>query len=281
MKDRIYKECKICGSQIKRINIQHNLIECVSCNLVFCEKKFTKEEFVDVYNKLYNSLSLKPQYAIHSVKEYNDLLKGKINIGYNRRRIINEIVNNKSKVLEIGSGVGLIGMYLTKKKDIKYQGIEIDKKTHLKAKELGVNSINGDFSVMSKLKVKYDTIMLWEVLEHLQDVNMFLDLVKERLLNNGNLVFSVPNYDKRKNFNKKNKDIDNLYQSGPPIHLNFFTKNSILNILNYHGFTVKYIRVKRFPYLNLKRPKFYREFFKSIFGFYEGPTLYISATYEK
>ncbi|WP_158837988.1 methionine biosynthesis protein MetW [Polaribacter sp. L3A8] len=139
MKNELFKKCKVCKSSITKINKQHHLVKCNNCNLIFCEKIYNEEEFIAVYNKLYNSL--KPQYAVHSIKEFKDLQNGKINIGYHRKRIINKTVKNKSKVLEIGSGVGLIGMYLTKTKNIIYQGIEIDEETHLKAKGLGINSI--------------------------------------------------------------------------------------------------------------------------------------------
>ncbi|WP_158837987.1 class I SAM-dependent methyltransferase [Polaribacter sp. L3A8] len=134
---------------------------------------------------------------------------------------------------------------------------------------------------MKELTSKYDTIMLWEVFEHLQDVNLFLELVKDTLVNNGRLVFSVPNYNKRKNFNTQNNNIDNLYQSGPPIHLNFFTEKSVSNVLENHGFKLEFCKIKKFPYINFKRSKFYTEFMKSIFGLYEGPTLYVSAVYKK
>lgn len=274
-----YKECKVCNNQTLKINFKFDLIQCENCKLIFSEKFFTNEEFVKVYDKLYNDLNSKRQYATHSIMEYNQLIKGKVVIGYNRKFIIEKFIKKEGKVLEIGSGIGLIGMYLKKYKKIKYTGVEIDKDTHEKALELGLNSLNGDFSIMKKLEDKFNYIMLWEVLEHLQDLNLFFDLARKSIVKNGSLIFSVPNYKKRFNYNLKSNNKDTIFQSGPPIHLNFFTEESISNILKIYGFEIEYIKVKRFPYLNFKKKIFYVNLLKSLFGKYNGSTIYVSAKY--
>lgn len=275
-----YKKCKVCNNEVIKINNTYNLIECVNCKLIFSEKMFTDDEFIEVYDKLYNDLESKRQYATHSIKEYKELLKGNISIGYNRKRIIKKEIKKTGRLLEIGSGIGLIGMYLKKYKKIKYTGIEIDKETHEKSLKLGINSLNGDFSLMKNLEPGFETIMLWEVLEHLQDLNLFLELVSENILKNGKLIFSVPNYNKRLNYNLKIKNNkDKIFQSGPPIHLNFFTKDSLRNILDSFGFKIEVIREKRFPYINLKHKNFYFHFLKALIGKYNGSTLYVVAKY--
>lgn len=274
-----YKECKVCKSNVTTINNKYNLLQCTNCKLIFSKEIFSKDEFKKVYNELYNDIESKRQYATHSIKEYNELLKGKVSIGYNRKRIIERNIKKKGKLLEIGSGIGLIGVYLKKYNDIDYLGIEIDKKTHEKALKLGVNSINGDFSIMESLDLGYETVMMWEVLEHLQDLNLFLELVKKNIVKNGSLIFSVPNYNKRLNYNLKGFKKDEIFQSGPPIHLNFFTAESIKNILKLYNFDINFIKEKRFPYVNFKSKTFYFSFFKSLLGVYNGSTLYVSAKY--
>ena len=272
-----YKKCKVCNNELIKVNTKFNLVKCNSCSLVFCETKFLYSEFVTVYNKLYNDLINSPQYATHSIKEYNNLLKGNVKIGLNRKRIIDRNIDKTGRVLEIGSGIGLIGMYLKKYKDIDYLGIEIDETTHLKALKLGVESLNGDFSLMKNLMPGFQTIMLWEVLEHLQDLKLFLELATKNIKVGGNLIFSVPNYNKKFNFKGNN---DELYQSAPPIHLNYFTKKSVKKILAMYNFEIDFLRVKRFPYLDFKNKKFYSQVFKSLFGLYHGPTIYVNAKFK-
>lgn len=273
-----FTQCKICNSQIYIINERLNLVKCQSCAFVFSKSIFTEKEFVATYDRLYNTKE-DLKYSKHTVEEYTKLQNKIINIGYNRKRIISRIISSKPQnILEIGSGIGLIGMYLKKYCNVSYLGLELDKKTHERALSLNVNSMNVDFSFMKTLKEEYDIVMMWEVLEHLQDLDLFFQLVKGRLKDKGMFVFSVPNYDKIGNY--KNAE-DNIYQSGPPIHLNFFTKKSVVIVLEKYGFEVLDVSVKKFPYFNYKTLGFYIMFLKSLVGLYNGPTLYVIAKLNK
>ncbi len=272
-----FYKCKSCNEDYFMVNEKFNLVECNACHFIFSKKQFSVEEFIETYDNLYNSIE-NPKYIKHSIVEYEGLKANHFSIGYNRKRIIDKIVNNDCQdILEIGSGVGLIGMYLKKFKEVNYIGIEIDKKTHEKALSLGVNSINGDFSKMRNVEGKFDIIMLWEVLEHIQDINLFFQLAYEKLNPKGLLVFSVPNYNKRLNYPKEKRG-DMIYQSPPPIHLNFFTEQSVSNVLNANGFSLKKIRTKKFPYFNPKSKIFYKMLYKAFLGNYEGATIYVVAT---
>lgn len=271
--ERIYNNCKVCGGEIALVNKEFNLAKCHSCQLVFSKSKFTDEEFVEKYKSLYNQGD-KPQYFKHSSIEFNNLKKGTIKIGFNRKYIISKEVKKSHSVLEIGSGIGLIGCYLKQKVKLDdYLGIEIDQESHEKALSLGVHSISGDFKKMDSLSASYDVIMLWEVMEHIQDLDALFVLMKERLKNDGKILFSVPNFNKRLNYENYG---DKIFQSGPPIHLNFFTKESIVNTLNRYGFEAIDIREKKLPYFNLSKT-----YFKSllkVFSFrYHGSTIYVSA----
>ncbi|HEX8017522.1 MAG TPA: class I SAM-dependent methyltransferase [Flavobacterium sp.] len=270
-----YGVCKCCGAEIKDENQKFNLVKCNSCDLVFCRKIYTEKDFESVYNELYNATN--PKYSKHSVEEFNNLKKQIVNIGYNRKILLSKIIKkHKQKFLEIGSGIGLVGVYLKSFKNIIYQGIEIDKATHEKALELEVNSINGDFSKMNENPEPVDIIMLWEVLEHIQDLKLFFELAKNKLAPKGKLVFSVPNYNKRLNYKIIERD-DKIYQSGPPVHLNFFEEKSIKKVLDFNGFKTNEIKIKKIPYLDLRNKNFFNFLFKALIGKYHGSTIYVIA----
>ena len=273
-----FTTCKICNGTIDVINLKFNLVKCQSCEFVFSKTIYSEEEFIATYDRLYNTKE-DLKYSKHTIEEFTKLKNNIITIGYNRKRIISKVLSNKPQnILEIGSGIGLIGMYLKQFSTVSYVGLELDEKTHERAVSLGVNSINGDFSKMETLNKEFDVIMMWEVLEHLQDLDLFFQLAKERLKSQGVFVFSVPNFDKIGNYaNPK----DTIFQSGPPIHLNFFTKKSVKNVLGKYGFEVLEVSVKKFPYFNYKTIGFYKMLFKSFLGKYNGPTLYVTAKLNK
>ncbi|WP_084692541.1 class I SAM-dependent methyltransferase [Nonlabens tegetincola] len=271
MKNR-YKKCKVCSSSVYRVNEKYNLVKCTSCELVFCDFQYGLEDFKACYDKLYNYEN--PQYKKHSITEFNQINSGVVRLGYNRKTIINRYVKKSSKVLEIGSGIGLVGYYLTNIAKIsRYTGIEIDEQSHLKAIQLGVNSQNGDFRMMSAIDGAFDIVMMWEVLEHIQEIEELFTLVNDKLNKGGLFIASVPNYNKRKNFKTPE---DELFQSGPPIHLNFFTKESLSNTLTRNGFEILRLKEKKFPYFN-KSLNYITSSLKSLVGNYHGSTLYVVA----
>ncbi|WP_264522002.1 class I SAM-dependent methyltransferase [Flavobacterium sp. N1994] len=269
-----YENCKVCESNIKVVNEKYNLGQCDSCKLIFCLTIFSQDEFVKVYDELYNKVNA--NYKYHSIVEYNMLLENKtIKVGFHRAKLLKKYVLNKKcqSVLEIGSGVGLIGSYIRQHDaSVNYTGIEIDKEAFEKSQTLGLNTINNDFKAMDTIEETFDVIMLWEVLEHLQDLKSFLDLAHKKLNKGGKIILSVPNYNKI--YNTPNREKDAIFQDLPPIHLNFFTKESIINVFELNHFKDCKASVKKFPYISLKKTNFYIEFIKALLNKYNGSTIH-------
>lgn len=268
-------KCKVCEKEIELINKKLNLVQCKNCELIFSKTIFSNEDFIETYSKLYSQAN--SHYLMHFEYEFNKLKKGlKINVGKNRSNLILKNIKENFNILEIGSGIGLVATFLSQNYNkINYLGIELDTSAFEKSQSLGVNAINSDFKSMATLENNYDIIMLWEVIEHLQELKLFLNLSFEKLNRNGKLMFSTPNYDKIKNY----KDCGyNIYQDGPPIHLNFFTANNLENILPTIGYSKIRIKKKKRPYFNPKSLTYYKNFIESLFGKYEGTTLYVVAT---
>ncbi len=262
-----FTKCKVCDSEIELINQKFNLVKCTACKLIFTKTFFSEEDFIATYNQLYND-SL--QYNTHQ-KEFEKLKKGtNINIGKPKLKILKYLLKNDvNNICEIGAGVGIVANFLKKKK-VNYFGIELDKETVCKARSINLNIVEGDFSTLNNVDECFDAIVAFEVIEHLQDLKLFLQIAFEKLESQKYLGFTVPNYDKRMNYSKPG---DNIFQSGPPIHLNFFTIESIKNIASQYDFEIIFCKAKRFPYFNWNKSSTYKFFLMSLFGRFNGATL--------
>lgn len=105
---------------------------------------------------------------------------------------------NPKNILDVGSGAGTIGLYLSSL-GFKVVGLDISKhavkQANASAKRLGVQSkseyINIDFLRFSRNE-KFDVIICLEVIEHLKNDDFVLKKLKERLVPNGLLVLSTP-----------------------------------------------------------------------------------------
>jgi 2-polyprenyl-3-methyl-5-hydroxy-6-metoxy-1,4-benzoquinol methylase len=273
-----YTACKVCKSEVTLINETYNLGQCDNCKLIFCLTIYSQDQFIAVYDELYNKENA--IYRNHAVVEYTMLLENKkIKVGYHRSRLLKKhVFNGKCEsVLEIGSGIGLIGSYIrNENKQIKYLGIEIDKESYHKSQFLKLNTINDDFTAIDTVADSFDVIMLWEVIEHLQDLKLFLELAYKKLNRNGKIILPTPNYSKIYNYPKR--EVDEIFQDQPPIHLNFFTKENISAIFEINHFVNCKATVKKLPYIEIKRKKFYIDCLKSIFNNYNGSTIYLEVT---
>ncbi len=119
-----------------------------------------------------------------------------IRIDYILKQIKNYNVNNL-EILDIGCGGGLVSESLAKLgarvTGIDFVNKNIDNaKQHAKENKLKINYICNDIEKL-KLKKKYDLIIVFEVLEHLDNWNYFLKNIKKNLKDNGKIIISTIN----------------------------------------------------------------------------------------
>lgn len=262
-----YEFCKVCDSKIMLINKKFNLVECEECKLVFCKNIFSDQTFINVYDQLYNTTH---QYEKH-IQESKTLIKEKQpSIGRVKSKVLNYLIKEQViDVAEIGAGVGIVAKYF-QDRDINYYGIELDSKTVERAQKARLNIENGDFTVLLNLIHQQDAVVAFEVVEHLQDLNALFSILQKQIKVSGYFGFTVPNYNKRLNFKNPGSRV---YQSPPPIHLNYFTTESIKNISTFYGFKVIFCKEKRYPYFILGRKSTYTNLLKGAVGRFRGPTI--------
>jgi len=264
-----YNSCKICNAAIQPIIPQKKIYICSNCNLIFYQQQLEKEEVSAVYKKLYHS-DFDVAYHVY-ISQQQQILKGiQPILGYNKNVILKQITKHKtSHIAEIGAGVGIVGKYLTDK-GFDYTGIELEQSIAEQAKAAGINIQPGSYEKLRDYPDTFDALLAFEVIEHIDDLKLCLQLIHKALKANGKFGFTVPNFNKRKNYAN---DPEKLYQPNPPVHINFFTKENISSILNLCGFKVTYLKIRPFPDLNLRKKLTYLHLLKAMFGMYEGSTI--------
>ena len=203
-------------------------------------------------------------------KKFYDLIFSKTN-KYPQERwefeksieIIRKSKYENPKILEIGSGDGaflkeLIHNNLTPKSCIT--SIEYSEYGKAKIKSLGMNCLSIDIKEnKDKLPYKkYDFICLFQVLEHLDNVNKLISIFKSLLSNKGEILISVPN-EKIIEFNESNGALLDM----PPNHIGRWSKSSFeklcdlnkLNLIKNHiePFSLKKFLLMFFSYRFLRK----------------------------
>ena len=211
-------------------NDSFNVVECCSCGFRFTNPKPSETTIGKYYqsNDYISHTSSKKglfNFVYHLIRNYQ--LKKK-------EKLIS-LFNEKGKtLLDFGSGTGEFLNYC-QEKSWKVVGVEPEKKAAEFAQKnynLCIEDVSSFFSFDEE---KFDVITLWHVLEHVYDLNKYLNHFQKVLKKNGIIVLGLPNC----NSHDAKYYKENWVAWDLPIHLYHFTKKDIKKLAKKHGFVLE------------------------------------------
>jgi 2-polyprenyl-3-methyl-5-hydroxy-6-metoxy-1,4-benzoquinol methylase len=195
-----YVSCPVCAhitlstySTVEDYSVSHEkfeLVQCTQCQLVLTQQAPDKE-------------AAAPYYQFEDYISHSDTQKGLINKLYHavrkitlaqKRKLVKKYTHlNKGAVLDIGSGTGAF-LHSMQTAQWRILGLEPDAATRQKAKKkYGVNTYEPDH-LYTLPKAAFNAITLWHVLEHVHDLQAYMQQLPTLLKPNGKLFIAVPNY---------------------------------------------------------------------------------------
>lgn len=190
----VNNECKLCGTEYVlfhkgvRDNANIDVMRCPKCGLL---QLSTFEQIDNSYYK--NELMLKNQYngITGNVEDesWDEWIEETREDDERRYRALAKMCKGK-KVCDFGCGNG--GFLRKIAKDaICIVGIELDKnaRRNLEKESIPV------YENISEIKEQFDVITMFQVIEHLDDPDHYLQLIRKKLLPGGKLVIETPNAD--------------------------------------------------------------------------------------
>jgi SAM-dependent methyltransferase len=224
--------CPLCGSESQSGLAPFNgydMSECQACSFVYTPlREIPREQYEAVYAD-------EPDYQLM----VNDAVKtaagekGLRQLSWFKRKAIEWLEGEASgrRLLEVGSGPGTF-LLVAKRRGWDVKGVEPTQLAADKASSLGVETFNGlieDFAATEP--EKFDAVVSFEVIEHVPDVLRMLRAIRSVLKPGGVFVFSVPNLDDP--YTLRQTIPPNL----PPLHINFFRRQSMSTALKNAGFS--------------------------------------------
>jgi 2-polyprenyl-3-methyl-5-hydroxy-6-metoxy-1,4-benzoquinol methylase len=141
-------------------------------------------------------------------------------------------------LLDVGCGTGEF-LATMKAAGLQVEGLERDERAAAWAREHHQIAVSaGSVEQLSESTRQYDVITLWHVLEHLYDPGRALEIIAQRLRENGMLLIAVPNI----------AGIDaRIYKSNwvaldAPRHVNHFSLDTLARLGSKHGLTLRWWR---------------------------------------
>lgn len=282
MNNIIHSECPVCFSNqlseplpVKDHSISKewfNLVTCRKCQFTFTQNPPSEE-------------AIGPYYASEDYVSHSDSKKGLINSIYHRVRSIMlqkkaRLVKNKAKgnsLLDIGSGTGYF-LETMKKAGFETKGVEINDKARAFSKaQFDLNVLSPKAFFEQEAEMEFDIITLWHVLEHLYNLDEYMNRIKASLKDDGSLIVAVPNID----------SFDSHYYEQDwagldvPRHLWHFTPASMNVFAEKHGWHITEYRILPFDsfYVALLSEKYKDNMFETIKGFLVGGVSWLNAIF--
>jgi SAM-dependent methyltransferase len=203
--------------------------ECAECTLRFTQDVPDED-------------SIGPYYQSEDYISHTNTNKGLINTLYQRVRKITlegkaKLVMSrtvpKGKLLDMGAGIGAF-LNTMKGKGWEVTGIEPDPGARQQALDLFGIRLEPTSYLAHLPEASFDAITLWHVLEHVHQLQDYVEQLKRLLTPRGRLLIAVPNYTAQ----------DAAIYGGAwaaydvPRHLYHFTPRSIDTLMQRHGMSV-------------------------------------------
>ncbi len=222
--------CCVCGNnKVNKFHLKYQkenfaVVTCEDCHFHFIPPYYRKQIKYEQY---------KNSDVTAAVRAGNNWIK--IQRHKLRFKFISKFVKS-GKLFDLGAGWG---HFMLAGKELGYDvyGIEISEQPYLYCvNDLKLPVDHIDFFEMNE-STKFDVVTMWDVLEHIDKADLFLDKCSKLQNKDGYLFIQVPQIDSY--FAKRHKD--NWKMMGLD-HVNYFGKETITKILAKNGYEV--IKIK-------------------------------------
>ena len=195
-----YTNCPVCGSadiqnilSVKDYMVSGKIFPIAECNS--CTLRFTQD--------VPDADSISDYYKSKNYISHSNTSKGFINRLYKivrkrtmtgKRKLVETITSVKrGSLLDIGSGIGSFVNEM-KRHGWNATGMEPDEEARKLAKQVYQLELKNTSEFYKLPSGSFDTITLWQVLEHVHDLHGCIQQLKRLLTENGRLFIAVPNY---------------------------------------------------------------------------------------
>lgn len=210
----------------------YNVTLCRSCGAIYADNIPSQGEFDRYYAEMskYEHAHLKGKISEVDAVRFAEVVD-----------LIAPQVKRDNRVIDVGCATGALLAELKKRGFSNLQGYDPSKSCCEIAKNLyKVQVSHSTINDLRSLHGRADLVIMTGVLEHLADVDTSLNLLKGMLRPSGMLYFEVPDA------SRYDEWFGAPYQFFSMEHVNYFSSQSLSNLMARHGFSKKFVkRVKR------------------------------------
>lgn len=218
-------------------------LDCLKCDT--CKLQFFSPIILGD-SKYYSHLQREDWYFLHEDKTEYEFSK--------------KYVKSEMNVLDVGSGRGVFSRYI----DCGYyQGLDLSKKALELAKKDGINVIDETIQEHAKKKTNfYDVVVLFQVLEHVSEIDSFVNNSLHCLKKGGKFIVAVPNNESFIKYSVNN------FLNMPPHHQLLWNEKSLASLGEKYNLKLKETFKEKVT--NVHREYFYDVLYRRLLLKYKG-----------
>jgi 2-polyprenyl-3-methyl-5-hydroxy-6-metoxy-1,4-benzoquinol methylase len=239
-----YNECPVCSSNhiqklldIQDYTVSQEIFEVWHCSK--CTFRFTQN--------IPTADNIGPYYQSANYISHSDTQDGFIHRCYHlvrnytlqlKRKLIQETTGKQiGDLLDVGAGTGAFSKVM-KNAGWAVTGLEPDETARKNALEINELQLLSPDNLYKISPESFDAITMWHVLEHVHDLQRYLEKYHSILRKNGRLIIAVPNY------TSYDASVYQQYWAAydVPRHLYHFSPESMSMLADKKGFKINSIR---------------------------------------
>lgn len=226
------KTCLVCGNSSWKPLYENTLLRCLQCDFITANMEVDEALMKEVYTEQY-----------FNGEEYLNYLEDQevqLQNFRNRLKTFQRVsgMQEPKQILEIGAAYGLFGKVLKEHfAQAEYVGFDVVPEAVDYAKQELHLDVRCEDYLAAKPDKKFDSVFMWDVIEHLPEPEKFIEKIAEETTENAWLSITTGDIDALlpKLQGKRWRMIH------PPSHLHYFSKKSLTQLLENHGFEVKHV----------------------------------------
>jgi len=216
--------CALCGGRSYQVLFHkqgYDFARCTACSLVRLDPLPTAAALAEIYERSYRD----GLYAMFAKAD-------DVRSGTARARVAAIAPHTPpGPWLDVGCSTGAL-LQAVVERGIAAEGLDLSAVAVAEARARGLHAIQSSADAFEPTQ-RYACITAFDLVEHLIDPNPFLARVRSWLAPGGRLAITVP-------------DIKSLharvmrkhwYYYAPPVHVNYFDRDTIVRLLDRHGLT--------------------------------------------
>jgi SAM-dependent methyltransferase len=211
----------------------YDISSCIDCDTWITVPQLTQAQLSLYYKSIY-------AFNVHNWVRFEKFLRAK------RLIAISKIFSEDSKVVELGTGSGVLAKQLARKCKL-VDGCELDAASVKEAnsqKRLNISNLSAEEFLKSTDGKKYDVAVLSHVLEHFTNPVDVLSQVHRVLNDSGKILIVVPNRDSAPNLLKRYWGYWQV-----PIHITHFNLRSLETLLQQCGFSIEAVKFRNSDFM--------------------------------